>query len=141
MFADANLTAAPELPATTLFNGCYEGMFAGCVNLTTAPELPATVLAENCYNEMFGSCSSLTTAPELPATKLVNGCYNYMFVWCENLSNIKVNFTSWLDDNGDSCTTQWTTGVKNTGTFTCPSELPIERSDYRIPEGWEVNNA
>lgn len=141
MFADANLTVAPELPATTLFNACYEGMFAGCVNLTTAPELPATVLAENCYNEMFGSCISLTTAPELPATKLIKGCYNYMFAWCENISNIKVNFTSWADDNSESCTTQWTSGVKNTGTFTCPLELPIERSDSRIPDGWEVNNA
>ena len=34
-------------------------MFYGCSNLTTAPELPATTLAQGCYGEMFGGCSKL----------------------------------------------------------------------------------
>jgi hypothetical protein len=63
-----------------------------------------------------------------------------MFSWCENLSNIKINFTSWVDDNGESCTTDWTYGVNNTGTFTCPLPLPTERGEHRIPGGWDVNN-
>ena len=74
----SSLTAAPELPATTLADGCYEGMFQGCSSLTTAPELPATTLADDCYERMFQGCSSLTTAPELPATTLAERCYEYM---------------------------------------------------------------
>ena len=60
MFYDCmSLTAAPELPATTLESGCYSYMFYGCTSLTTAPELPATTLAPYCYNSMFAGCSSI----------------------------------------------------------------------------------
>lgn len=34
-------------------NYCYHSMFYGCTGLTTAPELPATTLANNCYENMF----------------------------------------------------------------------------------------
>ena len=80
------LTSAPELPATTLANSCYEGMFEGCTSLTTAPELPATTLADNCYFCMFEGCTSLTTAPELKATTLANSCYSNMFNGCTSLT-------------------------------------------------------
>lgn len=36
-------------------------MFNGCTSLTTAPELPATTLAQGCYSNMFKGCSSLNT--------------------------------------------------------------------------------
>ena len=74
------------LPATTLSEFCYLGMFHGCENLIAPPELPATVLAERCYEDMFGSCRSLTVAPELPATTLAYRCYYYMFFGCYNLT-------------------------------------------------------
>ena len=73
------LTQAPELPATTLEKGCYTQMFLGCENLNQAPELPATILAENCYEGMFFNCFALTQAPELPATTLAPYCYSEMF--------------------------------------------------------------
>ena len=81
-----SLTSASELPATTLANYCYQDMFSGCTSLTTAPELPATILATYCYNGMFMGCTSLTTAPELPATTLASNCYYYMFYNCSNLT-------------------------------------------------------
>ena len=81
-----SLTTAPTLPATTLANDCYSYMFQGCTNLTTAPELPATTLASNCYYYMFQGCTSLTTAPELLATTLADYCYAYMFWMCSKLS-------------------------------------------------------
>lgn len=84
------LTAAPELPETTLASHCYECMFFGCTNLTAAPELPATTLATGCYERMFYACRSLTTAPELPATTLATGCYSFMFAGC---SSIKLSET------------------------------------------------
>ena len=79
------LTSAPELPATTLADNCYVGMFYGCTSLTSAPELKATTLADYCYNNMFGGCTSLTSAPELKATTLADGCYYNMFSGCISL--------------------------------------------------------
>ena len=81
----ANLTQAPDLPATTLANECYKRMFSDCTSLTQVPELPATTLAYNCYEEMFYGCTSLTQVPELPATTLANCCYYNMFYGCTSL--------------------------------------------------------
>ncbi len=86
MFTDCDITHAPELPATSLTEGCYQEMFKGCRYLKEAPGLPATKLANSCYNEMFNGCSSLTIAPDLPATELTDFCYNEMFVDCESLT-------------------------------------------------------
>ena len=87
LFEDCtSLVSAPELPATTLADGCYEFMFRGCSSLTQAPELPATTLADHCYHYMFYGCKSLTQAPELPATTLVFDCYDYMFYDCSSLT-------------------------------------------------------
>ena len=71
----------PILPATTLAERCYVGMFQGCSGMTSVHTnlLPATTLAERCYQQMFNGCSSLTTAPLLPATNLAPYCYYTMF--------------------------------------------------------------
>ena len=87
MFRDCiNLTIAPALPATTLTEACYSGMFYGCTSLTTAPALPAKKLINACYYEMFAKCESLTTTPALPATTLAINCYYYMFGECTSLT-------------------------------------------------------
>ena len=82
----SNLTKAPELPATTLAFYCYAFMFSNCTHLTTAPALPATTLATSCYRSMFQGCTSLTTAPALPATTLASSCYTDMFRGCTSLT-------------------------------------------------------
>lgn len=81
-----SLTIAPILPAKTLTCGCYENMFEECTSLTTAPELPATILAEYCYCDMFWLCYNLTKAPKLPATTLAPYCYEKMFQRCRSLA-------------------------------------------------------
>lgn len=88
MFANCyNLITAPSLPAMTLVNSCYYDMFSGCTNLTAAPELPATALAYGCYENMFRGCTNLTAAPSiLPATALASGCYENMFYGCKSLT-------------------------------------------------------
>ena len=87
MFSECYLlTAAPELPATTLTDECYASMFYKCYVLTPAPELPATTLAYGCYSSMFSGCYLLTTAPELPATTLARQCYSSMFQDCANFT-------------------------------------------------------
>ena len=81
------LVSAPhQLPATTLTNYCYSNMFSNCTSLVTAPELPATTLASNCYGDMFSGCTSLVNAPELVATTLTNYCYDGMFSGCTSLT-------------------------------------------------------
>ena len=88
LFYDCSvLTSAPELPATTLADNCYQYMFNGCTSLTSAPELKATTLAGSCYNSMFYGCTSLTAAPELPATTLDDNCYLNMFLGCTGLTS------------------------------------------------------
>lgn len=79
-----DLKILPELPATTLAPRCYSGMFEECWYFDP-PALPATTLAEECYGRMFGRCY-LTTAPALPATTLAPRCYAKMFYKCSNLS-------------------------------------------------------
>ena len=80
------------LPATTLSQECYYGMFDGCTGLTFLPAdlLPATTLTQGCYNYMFARCSGLSALPEdlLPATTLTQDCYNRMFAGCSGLSAI-----------------------------------------------------
>ena len=81
-----NLTAAPQLLATTLASGCYQSIFQDCSSLVNAPELPATTLAIYCYAYMFNGCTSLTTAPILPTTVLAEHCYHGMFSGCTSLT-------------------------------------------------------
>lgn len=91
LFMDCTaLVQAPELPATTLTYGCYDGMFFNCTSLVQAPELPATMVGEFSYNSMFYGCSSLTQAPALPATKLAKRCYTGMFKNCTSLTSAPV---------------------------------------------------
>ena len=83
-----SLKTAPILPAENLARKCYSDMFDGCTSLVKAPALPAMVLTDYCYSSMFMNCTSLESAPELSATKLAKYCYSYMFYGCENLSSV-----------------------------------------------------
>ena len=138
MFSDcSNLTTAPELPVTTLADGCYRGMFYGCSSLTSAPALPATTLEKECYWGMFSNCNELTTAPELPATTLKANCYKEMFQGCKKLNSITVHFVSWSPYNA---TTDWVIAVKATGDFYCPTLLDTSSpGTSKNPSGWTVH--
>ena len=95
-----SLTRAPALPATTLANYCYAEMFYGCTALTQAPALPATTLAEHCYHSMFNRCTSLTKAPsELPATTLATSCYRFMFEFTAITAIPRIMATTYATDS------------------------------------------
>ena len=124
------------LPATTLADNCYSGMFQNCSNLTTAPELPATTLAWQCYLSIFHGCTSLTTAPELPATTLARSCYINMFRGCSKLNYIKMLAT---DISASSCLYDWVSGVSSKGTFVKhPDMTSLPTGTSGIPSGWTV---
>ena len=95
-----NLETAPALPATTLTAFCYDHMFSGCTNLTSAPELPATTLNYSCYGNMFNACTSLTSAPALSATSLVAFCYDHMFSGCTSLASAPALPATYVAPNG-----------------------------------------
>ena len=42
-------------------NAKFYQLFRGCTQLVSAPELPATTLAESCYQHMFRNCTSLNS--------------------------------------------------------------------------------
>ena len=136
-----SLVNAPELPATTLSGYyCYGGMFQECTSLTSAPELPATTLDQYCYEYMFQGCTSLTSAPELLADTLQTGCYQYMFSNCPSLNYIKCLATRKTAGATD-CTSNWTNGVSQTGTFIKSSNAAWTTGVNGIPSGWTVQNA
>ena len=93
------------LPATTLSENCYSGMFAGCSGMSDTPtELPALTLATGCYSYMFEGCSQIPAAPHLPATELVDSCYLNMFYECGTLGMVTCLATT---INGTNCTKDW----------------------------------
>lgn len=73
------------LPATTLANYCYYGMFLACNKMVDCPELPALNLGTACYKEMFYFCDSLLEPPVLPATTMYSECYSQMLYACRHM--------------------------------------------------------
>ncbi|MBR5933354.1 MAG: leucine-rich repeat protein [Treponema sp.] len=135
----SSLTQAPVLPATTLADYCYYGMFEDCTSLTQAPVLPATTLATICYGYMFSGCTSLTQAPALPATTLAKNCYYCMFYGCTSLNKVTCLAT---DLSAIGCTDYWLTGVASSGTFTKASgaDWSVKTGYNGIPDGWTTQN-
>ena len=82
-----SLTTAPELPAESLADNCYNEMFSYCTSLTNLPELPDyfEFLATSCFKGMFQNCTALKTAPELTAYQLGEYCCQNMFYGCTSL--------------------------------------------------------
>lgn len=56
-----SLTVAPELPATTLVNGCYQYMFSNCANLNYIKCLATDISAPTCLNGWTNGVSSTGT--------------------------------------------------------------------------------
>ena len=134
------LTTLPSnlLPATTLTDSCYNGMFKGCTRLTTIPKLPATTLTDSCYYEMFNGCSSLVETPEgwyLPAQTIKNrSCYN-MFRDCSKLQKMAVAYS------GTIAASNWEyflLNVSKTGTFYYSKNQTKEKIKSIVPSGWTL---
>ena len=68
MFMDCTLlTTAPELPATTLADSCYNAMFQRCSNLNNIKMLATDISATNCLTGWVGDVSSTGTFVKNPA--------------------------------------------------------------------------
>lgn len=89
LFAGSNVEDASRLilPATSLTESCYEGMFRSCNRLKHAPMgLPAKTLQRRCYSEMFKGCTALTDAPVFSAVINADSCCYAMFMNCTSLT-------------------------------------------------------
>lgn len=78
-------TGPSSLPATSVPESAYHGMFENCTKLEKAPTIAAKSLERFACYYMFKNCKALTAAPELPATTLEQGSYAEMFYGCDNL--------------------------------------------------------
>lgn len=131
-----SLATVPELPATTLAEYCYYYMFEYCESMTIAPVLPATTLAEHCYDAMFLGCTGLTTSPILSATTLVQGCYDFMFYYCTSLALITCLATSMVS----GCLVNWTDYVASNGTFYKNHSMPASEWAGKVPSNWTITD-
>lgn len=138
MFDSAcGLTDASNLVLPTgLINVAFENMFKGCTSLTAAPELPATTLASNCYNGMFSYCTSLEVAPVLPAENGAQGCYSYMFTGCSSLKYVKCLLTG--TQTAGTYTNLWLNGASQSGVFVKNPNATWSTNTSGIPSGWTV---
>lgn len=134
-----NLTTVPTtLPAMTLQTYCYRGMFQNCYALQTAPQLPATTLTNNCYELTFNNCSGLTQAPVLPAITLKSSCYRGLFKGCSSLNYIKAMFTT---TPSTTYTENWVSGVASSGTYVKNSSASYTtRGVNAIPNNWTIRS-
>lgn len=132
------LIGAPELTANTLSDYCYQQMFEGCTNLQFPPSyLPADPVTYRGYRYMFKDCSSLDHSPEIFAETFTTQSLYGMFYGCSSLERIHVHFTSWPTTNYMMF---WVNGVKSSGTFIKPTDLPEQFGPSRIPTGWTIEN-
>ena len=118
-------------------------LFQNCSVLTSAPELPATTLADQCYYGMFLSCANLESAPELPATTLANECYRGMFYECKKLSTVTMLALSTEITGKDLCVKNW---LDNAGTTATSRILKVkDEASYKalennityLPDNWK----
>ena len=113
MFSDCtSLVNGPSsigTSATTMTATACTSMFQNCNSLTTAPELPATTLANYCYQYMFSNCSNLNyikcLATDISATNCTNG-------WVGGVASsgtfVTPSSTSWSSKTGtDGIPTGW----------------------------------
>ena len=59
-------------------------LFYGCSVLTSAPELPATTLAESCYQEMFFGCVKLSSVTMLAPSDQITSVFDCCKDWLKD---------------------------------------------------------
>ena len=76
-------------------------------------KMPATTMLESCYEGMFHDCNLLVNGPKLVATTLAANCYKQLFYNCSALRRIEVAFDDWSDDGSGNpaYTNQWMSGT------------------------------
>ena len=84
-------------------------MFYGCTSLTTAPELPATTLVNSCYDSMFRGCTSLNYVKAMFTTTPSS---SYTSNWVSGVSStgtfVKNSSATWDVTGANGIPSGWT---------------------------------
>ena len=138
MFTRCNIVHAPKLPATSLAEKSYYGMFSGCIHLVDDIILPATRLSNNCYRSMFKGCTSLPSA-NIYASQFLETAY-YRRDMFRNCSNFNTLILPNLINAPSTSDTTWLISVAATGTVYQNAEATWDKStaSMGIPKGWTV---
>ena len=92
MFMGCSLTAAPDLPATTVGQEGYRGMFRDCKSLIVVPQVfAATTLGPACCLEMFAGCTVISLGKIPQATSMAANCFERMYSGCSSLHKISAS--------------------------------------------------
>ena len=137
LFASTGIVELPELPAKYLDYGSYQLMCENCSNLEYVGDINVISLENSSLDEMFRECPKLTKAPKITSQYYGEGCLGQLYYRSKNVNEIVVDFESWTNSDGDAFTDSWVKDVASTGKFYCPSSLPEEYGESRIPVGWE----
>lgn len=125
---------------TTIGSNGLALMFSGCSNLLETPEtLPASTLGEGAYFGMFKNCP-IEIAPKILATSITsNYVLQDMFYGCSSLNNVTCMI---VNDSGAATFDGWLNGVSSTGTFYKSSNSTLFAPGQNgIPSGWTVVDA
>ena len=84
-------------------------MFDGCTSLVSAPELPATTLANYCYQHMFNGCTNLNYIKAMFTTTPSD---TYTSSWVYRVSSagtfVKNSAATWTTTGFNGVPTGWT---------------------------------
>ena len=113
-------------------------MFSNCEKLTTAPELPATTLAEGCYTYMFACCKKLSSvtckATDLSApgclADWLNGAGTDESVTTKTIY-ISSAYSAYIADMNSSLEVTTDDAQINTN-------VPWKKGNHGIPAGWTI---
>ena len=126
------------LPATTLTDYCYFGLFKNS-RLEIPPKiLPATVLATQCYDGMFQG-TSITESPYIPNITYSSStdAFDNMFYNCTYLNRIKCL----IKGSNTLSLWSWVYNVSQTGTFIKNQDAQWTTGSNGIPSGWTIETA
>ena len=131
----SNFASATAIEANYAFYGLFAGADKLVNNITRHPELPATTLKEGCYEDMFYGCKGITRAPDLPAGVLTKNCYKEMFADCSKLSYVKCLAG---DISPEGCTKDWLTnaGSEASSNKKVASAIKLPSGNDGLPSGW-----
>lgn len=113
MFYNTGIRYCPQPYIKNISSRCFVSMFAKCVNITEGMDLPALTLVDSCYSGMYQNCSNLAKIKMLATNINANGCLNS---WVSGVAAegtfIKNAKATWTTTGANGVPTGWTIEYK-----------------------------
>lgn len=109
MFYNSGIKYCPQPNIKNISARCFVNMFWGCTNITEGMDLPALTLADACYSGMYQNCSNLTKIKMLATNISINRCLDS---WVSGVAAegtfIKNRNATWTTTGANGVPTGWT---------------------------------